>query len=299
MNKIRIAFFHRGIPNFEKARGQICKYFKGIRNCKTRSLFVNVKAMKWRYTFDWADIVVLVGWTWNIPIYLRCMEKGKPFLCMADGYINRSNHFSIRSGGIHAYSKQSYNPKCSSDRWDNLGVKLAQWRTKGNHIVIAHQHLENYWYTLQFRGYDRQQYYKEMVDASLKTGRKVIICKHNADEAYKNNRTLKKLISGFARKGCEISKYGSLRKHLKGAHCLLTFDSNSATDAVIRGVPAIVWGGKTMADEVCSHNLGDVQDPPLFDRAQWCNWIAYQQWSFSELRKGLFWSHLKHEVTNK
>jgi hypothetical protein len=71
----------------------------------------------------------------------------------------------------------------------------------------------------------------------------------------------------------------------------VTFNSNSAVDAVLAGVPAYVEDEGGMAFDVASHTVGEIHRP---DRAQWAHDLAYCQWTVDEMASGATWEHLWH-----
>ena len=80
-----------------------------------------------------------------------------------------------------------------------------------------------------------------------------------------------------------VDKNIDIKTLLKKAHCLLTYDSTSAVDAILEGVPVFALS-RTMAEPVCNKfGVDDILNPRMPDRTAWCNWIAYQQWTSDEI----------------
>ena len=84
--------------------------------------------------------------------------------------------------------------------------------------------------------------------------KKVIICKHvyhnesSPELLEKNDRFFE-----YARNiGCEVCEFTGVFKNFlktKDVYCTITFDSNSALDSVMEGVPALISEkGRTIAD---------------------------------------------------
>lgn len=76
---------------------------------------------------------------------------------------------------------------------------------------------------------------------------------------------------------------GSLAEALEGAAVAITFNSNSAVDAVLAGVPSVVGDEGSMALEVSSEVIG-VQHMP--DRRRWAHALAWKQWTLDEIQSG-------------
>lgn len=92
--------------------------------------------------------------------------------------------------------------------------------------------------------------------------------------------------------GCVWAE-GSLATVLKGARCVVTYNSNTAVDAVLAGVPAIACDEGSMAWAVTGHDPGQVAHPPTPDRTAWLQRMAWCQWSREELADGTAWEHLR------
>lgn len=72
-------------------------------------------------------------------------------------------------------------------------------------------------------------------------------------------------------------------------HCLVTYNSIAATEAISSGVPAIALAPGA-ADSLCTNTISSIEDPYYADEDKvlsWQNWLAYCQYSTAELRSGL------------
>lgn len=94
------------------------------------------------------------------------------------------------------------------------------------------------------------------------------------------------------RKGAEYiaAAQASLAADLSGAALVVTWNSNSAVDAVLAGVPAIAMDQGSMAWDVTGHEL---TMPPRPDRSAWAHAIAWKQWTMQEMISGECWEHVK------
>lgn len=81
----------------------------------------------------------------------------------------------------------------------------------------------------------------------------------------------------------------SLASDLAGAALAVTWNSNSAVDAVLAGVPAIALDRGSMAWDVSGHEL---RTPPMPDRTAWAHALAWKQWRLDEISSGECWSHI-------
>jgi len=77
-------------------------------------------------------------------------------------------------------------------------------------------------------------------------------------------------------------------------HCLVTFNSIAAVEALMEGKPAIVLG-QNAASVICETSLENIDNPKIPDQDTMDAYIAnlaYQQFTVNELRSGFAWSTL-------
>lgn len=80
----------------------------------------------------------------------------------------------------------------------------------------------------------------------------------------------------------------SLREELEGARIAVTLNSTAAVDAIVMGVPTVVWDRRGCMAAPVSARFG----PRLLEepgRRAWVNRLARMQWSTDELRDGTAW----------
>ena len=74
-------------------------------------------------------------------------------------------------------------------------------------------------------------------------------------------------------------------------HCLVTYNSVAAVEAVMQGVPAICLGPNAAAT-VCSTDLAEIENPKFPDddlREAWLRHLSYSQFTFTEMSDGTAW----------
>jgi len=77
-------------------------------------------------------------------------------------------------------------------------------------------------------------------------------------------------------------------------HCLITYNSIAAVEALMEGKPAIALGPNA-AQAICETNLSNVETPKIPDREEmdaFMAHLAYCQFDVTELRSGYAWSIL-------
>jgi hypothetical protein len=77
-------------------------------------------------------------------------------------------------------------------------------------------------------------------------------------------------------------------------HCLVTYNSVSAVEAVMLGKPAITLGPNA-AGAISSQNLNEIDSlrfPSHDERDAWLRHLSYSQFTFEEMSNGTAWSIL-------
>ena len=93
-----------------------------------------------------------------------------------------------------------------------------------------------------------------------------------------------------------IDRFMPIKDAIKGAKVVVTINSNAGVDAVLGGKPVIAIDKGSMAYDIAQHDFTNLHVPKWPDRTQWCNNIAYAQWSPKEVKGGEAWDHLKQKL---
>jgi hypothetical protein len=83
-------------------------------------------------------------------------------------------------------------------------------------------------------------------------------------------------------------------------HCLVTYSSVAACEAVMLGKPAITLGPNA-AGVVCSNTLAEIETPyiPSYDeRDAWLRHLSYSQFTFDEMSNGTAWRILQENYAS-
>lgn len=87
----------------------------------------------------------------------------------------------------------------------------------------------------------------------------------------------------------------ALADDLAGARFVVTWNSNSAVDAVLAGVPVVTMDRGAMAWPVAGHEFAL---PPTPDREAWAHRLAWCQWSHEEMVSGACWAAVGRETAD-
>ena len=199
---------------------------------------------------------------------------GGPVLILECGYINgngsnykenRSRFVSASWNKLHGNALES--PPRPGDRWGQLGIEVVPWKTAGEYTLILSQVGGDASVPPQYG-----QVLTGFIQAAREHYGNVVVRQHP-------------LVAEPAR---------TLREDLTEARRAITWNSNSAVESVLAGVPTIAFNPGCIAWPVTSHRLGD----PLFigEREPWCYDLAYRQFTHDEIANGEAWRHLRYGI---
>jgi hypothetical protein len=225
---------------------------------------------------DTTDPIVLRG-ILKHKIMKRCWFEGRDFYFMDTGYMG--NHRSaINPLGWKYYHRIVKNDlqhnniiKRSDDRFSRLGIKPKPFRKNGRKILIAKPDEK----PMKFYDQDLDSWLEDTINTIKKyTDRPIIVrerVKSRSDRIIMN----------------------SLQEALDDdIHCLITFNSNAATESILLGVPAFTLAPTHAAKPVTSQDLSQIETPyyPEMDKVyQWACHLAYGQFHVRELEDGTAW----------
>lgn len=234
------------------------------------------------YYDDSTDPIVLRG-ILKKKIMQRCWFEGRDFYFMDTGYLGnqRSNQNPMGWKYYHRVVKNDLQhgdivPR-PPDRFVKLRIPIFPWKKSGRSILIAKPDEK----PMKFYDMDLDQWVQETIDAIKQyTDRPIIVrerVKSRGDRIVTN----------------------TLREALDNdVHCLVTFNSNSATEAVMYGIPAFTLSPSHAAKPVTSQDLSQIENPYYPDKDKvyaWASHLAYGQFHNDELRNGTAWRILNEQ----
>jgi hypothetical protein len=212
-------------------------------------------------------------------VFQQQRQKNLDVIVLETGYINRGDgehhHYAAGFNGLNGRA-DFRNEEMPDDRAKKLGVSLKPWK-QGEEIVLCGQ---------------------VPWDASVEGSDHLLWLEAAAERIRSySSRRIKfrphpKALSAFSiLDGAELS-VGPLAEDLKTAHCVVTYNSNSAVEALLEGVPVFAHDKGSMCWELANKSLLSVDVPNKPDRTQWLNNLAYSQWTPAEMSNGETWKHL-------
>ena len=212
-----------------------------------------------------------VSISWHRGAIIRKHEAdGSKIIICETGYLKRgngeNNYYAVGLGGLND-NADFRNKDMPSDRFEELDIEIKPWRNSGSHVLICGQvpwdasvdHID-------FKEWQR----KTVAKLKTLTDRQLVFRQHPFIDPMTK----------------------PLKEDLNDCWAVVTFNSNSAVEAAVAGIPVFVSDKGTMAGPIANWHLEDIENPQMPDREQWLNDLAYCQWTPAEMRKGLAWEHL-------
>jgi lipopolysaccharide biosynthesis glycosyltransferase len=197
-----------------------------------------------------------------------CLENGRDFYYIDTGYFG-----NVRKKFYHRITKnamQNIGPVIARphDRLELTGWRPTKFR-KGQNILLCPPSAK----AMSAFGLDLDAWMAETI-AIIKThsDRPIVIRKKVSRRERTSTDTMEMALS-------------------QNVHCLVTFNSIAATEALLLGKPAFALGPNA-AHAVCSSDLTKIETPyiPSLDEVtEWAAHLAYCQFSEAEMRDGTAW----------
>jgi len=200
-----------------------------------------------------------------------CWEKKRDFYYIDTGYFGNG-----KKKTYHRCTKnhlQNIYPVIErpADRFERCGVKLKKFRP-GRDILVCPPSAK----VMAFFDLDLEQWMEETVNTIKQhTDRPIVIRLKQGRSARVHTNTLAQALDN-------------------NVHCLVTFNSIAATEALLLGKPAITLGPNA-AHSLCSKSLAEIERPYIPSKDEVFNWachLAYSQFTELEMRDGTAWGIL-------
>ena len=201
------------------------------------------------------------------------------------------------------------NDNVDRDRWkrfENLtGIKFKDWNSPGDNILIMGQKEgDSALNSMYDKGFDN------LYDWLLSTVRKIRKVTDRPIVIRPHPRGLKKGLKNFKNviEEKEIANVtfsenvesggnqggSGLDYDLDNAHCVVTYNSLSSVEAVIKGIPVFAMDDGCMTYPISHTKLGQIENINYnIDITDWQNKIAYTMWNKDDVKTGTTWAHLK------
>lgn len=206
----------------------------------------------------------------------QCWQTGRTFYYIDNGYVGnvgRKVYFRIIKDHVHDIRTIIERPR---DRLDQCPITLKKF-SPGSKILVAPPSEKSF----SLWAIDQQQWIDETV-AEIKqhTDRPIEIRLKRTREDRMRENTMEEALAD-------------------DVHCLVTYNSVAACEAVMLGKPAITLGPNA-AGALSSHTLAEIENPRIpteDEREAWLRHLSYSQFTFTEMSDGTAWRILTNHDT--
>jgi hypothetical protein len=216
-----------------------------------------------------ANKKIIIVWSYRKAEYLK--SKGYDVLVCEMSYLaHRYNYVSLAWNGLNNYGKFFDYPPDKGARFFKMGLSLKDWKlNKDSYVLILGQVPGD----MSLKNENIQKLYLDWIQILEEKNEKIIFRHH--PESLK-----------FKKKWNIPEKYivpNTLIDDISNAKYSLCFNSNSAVDSIINGIPCVAMDSGTMVYDICGKNIGDIITP---DREETFYRLAWKQFTVQEIAEG-------------
>jgi len=216
-------------------------------------------------------------WGWRRGKKLR--QRGHEVLVVERGYLgDRFKWLALGWNGLNGKADFRLPSKVDAEKFNrHFRQFMKPWKSGGDYVLIMGQVPGD----MSIEGVAMNQWYVSAAsEMEARFGLPVYIRPHPAAV----QRRIWTRIQGIP----ELK--GTLDEAFARARCVVTYNSNSGTDAVMAGVPVIMQDRGGMAWPVSAQGLNaDIITP---DRGAWAERLSWCQWNDDELSSGAAWHNV-------
>jgi hypothetical protein len=223
-----------------------------------------------------ADFAIV--WSWRVGLRMR-EYFGGPILVMERGYIgDRFAWTSLGWDGLNGRAR--FTKVDDSIRFQKHFSHLLQdWKPSGGYALVVGQVVGD----AALIGHDIHKWYRDTGAALWKQGWDVRFRQHPVEA----ERAVAPPHVPFAtRMG------GTLEEALSGAGLVVTFNSNTGTDAILAGCPLHAADEGSMMFDLASHDLSIVRP----EREARLHEMAWMQFQIDEIKSGAAWEIVRETM---
>ncbi len=168
---------------------------------------------------------------------------------------------------LHDHNGNGWSPSGAGhtmSRWNKLYLAVAPWQKHGKHILLCKQR------GIGSQAMAQPHNWGDTMARRLQklTDRPIVIREHPA----------------FAeRRGLPAR---TIEDDLRDAHCLITFSSGAANEAIVAGVPVFYGAPHLIMETAAKQGFDKLEEPYLDSRDDAFAKLAWAQWTLSELSTG-------------
>jgi len=302
---MKVAVYHRSVPNAKnQEKIDVLRYFAQGVQC-TEDQLIDVQD----YSYQPSQVGVIQGWIGPAKVTSQHQQLRNTVIntqIQSNKYVVAidSNLFLYTTpGNPDHYLRYSFNgvfPNtgiyCDTTvdpvRWQKissrLNIKLKDYRTQGNHILLCLQRNGGW----SMGNYDVVTWaHSTIAELRKHTNRPIVVRAHPGDKAARV------YVNSITGPGVTISRNVDLADDLKSCWAVVNHNSSPAVGAAIEGYPIFVTDtARSQCREIANTDLSKIEMPTLFDRQSWAERISMFHWNFDELKSGECWHHMRRYI---
>lgn len=210
-------------------------------------------------------------WGWRMG---QILHRTGDVLVMERGYLgDRFKWTSLGWNGLNGYASFPAIPDDGGERFkQHFGDLMKPWRYDGEYVLLIGQVPGD----ASLKGKDMRPWYAQAARLA-QLHYEILVMFRPHPLAARRGRPI------YPVPGTRVQQ-GPLSDALAKAAVVITWNSNTAVESVLAGVPTVCMDRGSMAYEVCSH---DIQAPLVRpDRDPWAHRLAHRQFTIEEIRSG-------------
>jgi hypothetical protein len=302
---MKVVVYHRSVPNAKnQEKIDVLRYFALGVQCSEDQL-IDVQD----YSYQASQVGVIQGWIGPAKVTSQHQQLRNTVIntqIQSNKYVVAidSNLFLYTTpGNPDHYLRYSFNgvfPNtgiyCDTTvdpvRWQKissrLNIKLKDYRTQGNHILLCLQRNGGW----SMGNYDVVTWaHSTIAELRKHTNRPIVVRAHPGDKAARV------YVNSITGPGVTISRNVDLADDLKSCWVVVNHNSSPAVGAAIEGYPIFVTDtARSQCREIANTDLSKIEMPTLFDRQSWAERISMFHWNFEELKSGECWNHMRRYI---
>jgi hypothetical protein len=304
-----IAVYHKTVPNAKnQEKIDLLRFFSQGATALGETVIDSVD-----YEYCTSDVAVIQGWLGEGPAISSHLKlrntvitnqlANKKYVVAVDSNlflyantINPLHYLRYSFNGVFPTTGIYCDTDIDPARWQkiskNLNIRLKDYRTSGEHILICLQRNGGW----SMGNIDIQEWAIQTIDTIRRyTDRPIVIRTHPGDKSSKGiiqpgHPQCKIKFS----KAVRLSTNVNLVDDLRNCWAAVNYNSSPAVGAAIEGVPIFVSDFiKSQSAEVANTDLSQIENPTFYDRQRWVERLSMFHWSFDELKSGECWSHMR------
>jgi hypothetical protein len=232
-----------------------------------------------------SDVAVIFGYakdsyppTWPKREILE-RHTGTRLLMVESAFVKRGEYYQVGWGGS-AGNADFRTDGVPMDRWESFGIKTKPWKRRPDAPIVVCGQVP--WDT-QVQDVDHKAWCKTMIRDLQNAGYEVWFRPHPRIRTGK----------AYGVRGVYLDK-DKMKRTVVNVQAAVTWNSTSAVDFAMAGVPVFAFDRGSMAWPIAGHNMARLLNGKFSypSRRDWLAGIGYSQWTLDEMRRGLPWNHL-------